>query len=172
MAPFQDSRIVSRGGLAASDGSCGVSGVGRIAAVQYAAIPWRRRDGELKILLVTTLNSKRWILPKGWPIPGLAPAESAAREAEEEAGVTGEVQPEPLGVFHYDKRRNTGATLRCRVEVFGLKVSRQRRSWPEKAARQICWCSPEEALAHVTEPGLRRVIGRFQKINRRNGRMH
>ena len=57
MAPFQDSRIVSRGGLAASDGSCGVSGVGRIAAVQYAAIPWRRRDGELKILLVTTLNS-------------------------------------------------------------------------------------------------------------------
>jgi len=138
-----------------------------VPGVQYAALPWRLIDGELQILLVTTLNTRRWIVPKGWPIPGLAPSDCAAHEAEEEAGVTGDVQPEPVGTFHYDKRRKAGDTLRCRVEVFALEVSRQRRSWPEKAARQTRWCSPEEALARVTEPGLRRVISRFRQTARR-----
>ncbi|MBV9570835.1 MAG: NUDIX hydrolase [Alphaproteobacteria bacterium] len=135
--------------------------------VQYAALPWRLVDGELQILLVTTLTTRRWIVPKGWPISGLAPSACAAHEADEEAGVTGDVQPEPIGTFHYDKRRKTGDTQRCRVEVFALEVSRQRRSWPEKSARETCWCSPEEAVARVTEPGLRRVIASFRQMARR-----
>jgi 8-oxo-dGTP pyrophosphatase MutT (NUDIX family) len=134
--------------------------------VQYAALPWRRMNGELQILLVTTLNTRRWIVPKGWPVPGLAPSDCAAHEAEEEAGVTGEVQPEPIGTFHYDKQRKAGDSLQCRVEVFALEVSRQRRNWPEKGAREACWCSPEEALARVSEPGLWRVIARFRQTAR------
>jgi len=136
------------------------------SVLQYAALPWRRVNGKLQILLVTTLNTRRWIVPKGWPVAGLAPPDCAAHEAEEEAGVVGEVHPEPVGAFHYDKRRKAGDSLRCRVEVFSLHVSRQRRSWPEKAARQTRWCTPEEALARVTEPGLRRVIVRFQQTAR------
>ena len=132
--------------------------------IQYGALPWRRVHGELQILLVTTLNTRRWIVPKGWPIPGLAPCDCAAHEAVEEAGVSGDMQSKPLGAFHYEKRLKSGETLHCKVEVFAMEVQRQRRKWPERAARESCWCSAEEALARVSEPGLRRLIARFVKL--------
>jgi 8-oxo-dGTP pyrophosphatase MutT (NUDIX family) len=53
--------------------------------------------------LVTTRRTKRWIIPKGWPIKGLKPSKTAAREAFEEAGVSGRVGAKPLGVFTYEK---------------------------------------------------------------------
>src|SRR5256885_13117275 len=92
----------------------------KVPGVQYAALPWRRVNGELQILLVATLNTRRWIVPKGWPIPGLDPSACAAHEAAEEAGVTGEVQSKPLGSFHYEKRLKSGDPLDCNVEVFAL----------------------------------------------------
>ena len=138
----------------------------KVPSVQYAALPWRRVHDELQILLVTTLNTRRWIVPKGWPIPGLAPCDCAAHEAAEEAGIGGHVQTKPLGSFHYEKRLKSGDTLACNVEVFAMEVVRQRRNWPEKSARKSCWCSTEEALARVSEPGLRRIIARFAKSNR------
>jgi 8-oxo-dGTP pyrophosphatase MutT (NUDIX family) len=131
--------------------------------VQYAALPWRRARGEVEILLVTTRRTRRWIVPKGWPIPGCTPAQCAAHEAFEEAGIAGEIAEKPLGSFRYEKRRKSGELLPCKVDVFPLEVLRQRRTWPEKAARSTCWCSPEEALARVREPGLRRVIARFAR---------
>jgi ADP-ribose pyrophosphatase YjhB (NUDIX family) len=131
--------------------------------IQYGALPWRRVHGELQILLVTTLNTRRWIVPKGWPIPGLAPSGCAAHEAAEEAGVNGDVQSRVYGSFHYEKRRKSGEVLSCQVEVFAMEVLRRRRSWPEKGARESRWCSVEEALARVSEPGLRRLIARFAK---------
>ena len=73
--------------------------------LQYAALPWRRVHGEVQILLVTTKTTGRWIVPKGWPIPGRKPAECAAREALEEAGVVGEVAAQAVGSFSYQKRR-------------------------------------------------------------------
>lgn len=140
-----------------------MSGVApKVPNVQYAALPWRESNGELQVLLVTSLTTKRWIVPKGWPVAGLSPTDCVAHEAEEEAGVMGEVLSEPIGTFHYDKRRKSGDTLRCRVEVFALKVTRQRRTWPEKSSREIRWCSPEEAASRVADPGLRRLIGRFK----------
>ena|SRR5947207_10968552 len=138
----------------------------KVPGVQYAALPWRRVHGELQILLVTTLNTRRWIVPKGWPIPGLAPCDCAAAEAAEEAGVRGDVQPAPLGSFQYEKRQKSGDTLQCKVEVFAMEVQRQRHNWPEKGTREVCWCSVEEALARVGEPGLRRLIARFGKATR------
>ena len=68
--------------------------------VQYGALPYRfSKDAALEILLVTTRGTRRWIVPKGWPIRGLRPAKSAAREAFEEAGVTGRIGPKPIGLF-------------------------------------------------------------------------
>lgn len=132
--------------------------------VQYAALPWRRANDDLEILLVTTLTTRRWIVPKGWPVPRLAPPDCAAHEAAEEAGVTGDVSSRPLGAFHYEKRRKSGEALHCRVEVFAMQVLNQRRSWPEKSIRQARWCSVEEALSRVSEPGLRRIIAKFAKM--------
>jgi 8-oxo-dGTP pyrophosphatase MutT (NUDIX family) len=136
----------------------------RRVSTQYAALPWRRVDGELQILLVTTLNTRRWIVPKGWPIPGLSPSGCAAHEAAEEAGVSGDVDSKPLGSFHYEKRLKSGTQQTCNIEVFAMRVLRQRRSWPEKGARKLDWCTVDEALARVGEPGLRRLIARFAKV--------
>jgi 8-oxo-dGTP pyrophosphatase MutT (NUDIX family) len=131
-------------------------------AAQYAALPWRKsRDNTIEILLVTTRRTGRWIVPKGWPIAGCSPSKSAAREAFEEAGVVGVIASEPLGSFPYDKARKAGGTVRCRVEVFALKVTQQRRSWPEKTLRQTRWCAADEALALAGDKGLRRVIAKF-----------
>jgi 8-oxo-dGTP pyrophosphatase MutT (NUDIX family) len=134
-----------------------------IVHIQYAALPWREGDNGLEILLITSRNTRRWIVPKGWPLPGRTPPECAAQEALEEAGVTGTVAPKPLGWFHYDKLRKSGEILPCKVQVFALEVSRQRRDWPEKSARHTRWCTPTEALTHVGEPGLRRIIMGFAR---------
>jgi 8-oxo-dGTP pyrophosphatase MutT (NUDIX family) len=135
----------------------------RVLDVQYAALPWRATDDAIEILLVTTLKTRRWIVPKGWPLAGRTPSESAASEALEEAGVLGEVASKSLGSFLYSKRRKSGDVTSCKVHVFPMRVVGQRRSWPEKSARETCWCSPEEALARVSDPGLRRLIARFTK---------
>jgi 8-oxo-dGTP pyrophosphatase MutT (NUDIX family) len=112
------------------------STVSNIARIQYAALPWRRVDNAIRILLITTRNTRRWIVPKGWPLEGYTPRECAAQEALEEAGVLGEVSPKPLGWFCYNKLRKTGEIVPCRVQVYPMEVLRQRRTWEEKAARQ------------------------------------
>ncbi len=131
---------------------------------QYGALPWRIADGTLQILLITTRRTGRWIIPKGWPIDDHAPHHSAAREALEEAGLIGAVDEAPLGAFRYRKERKSGAVLPCTVTVFALRVIRQRKTWPEKAAREVRWFSLEEALAAVAEPELRRLIMKFGRI--------
>jgi 8-oxo-dGTP pyrophosphatase MutT (NUDIX family) len=138
----------------------GVSGVKSEIGSQYAALPWRWTDDHLEILLITTLSTKRWVVPKGWPLEGRSPCECAAQEALEEAGVVGTTTPHPVGSFHYLK---TGETISCRVAVFALEVERQRRTWPEKALRQTCWCSVDEALTRISDPGLKRLIAKFAK---------
>ena len=80
-------------------------------------------------------------MPKGWPIDGLSPSASAAREALEEAGISGVIDPTPLGRFHYMKELREREAVPCRVEVFALKVTRQRKHWQEQDARECRWSS-------------------------------
>lgn len=131
--------------------------------IQYGALPWRQSGDALQILLITTLNTRRWIVPKGWPLDGKSPFDCAAQEAMEEAGISGEIEKTPLGSFQYNKVRKNGDVLSCRVDVFPMRVSRQRRRWADKHMRETCWCSLEEALERVSEPGLRRLISKFAK---------
>jgi 8-oxo-dGTP pyrophosphatase MutT (NUDIX family) len=134
--------------------------------VQYAALPWRANGGRLEILLITTLKTHRWIVPKGWPVETLSPRACAAQEALEEAGVSGPVSEKAIGSFRYFKRRKDGAALPCRVEVFALEVAQQRKTWAEKGAREFRWCSVAEATLCVSEPGLRQIIIRFAETMR------
>lgn len=133
---------------------------------QVAALCWRhspKRNSQLEILLITSLNSKRWILPKGWPEAELSAAENAAREAFEEAGVTGKVGPEPIGTYHYLKEKKDGGGRPCSVDVFALAVSKQLDDWPEKNIRQLAWMPVEQAAALISEPGLRQILRNFRK---------
>ncbi len=126
--------------------------------VQYAALPYRQDDDTVEVLLVTSLGTKRWIIPKGWPMSGRRPHEAAAREALEEAGVVGTVGREAIGTYHYEKRRKSGATVPCTVEVFPLDVGTQRKRWPEKGRREVKWMPPEEAAKTVSDTELGEII--------------
>lgn len=130
---------------------------------QVAALCWRHGPRGTEILLVTSLNSKRWILPKGWAEAELTLAESAAREAFEEAGVTGRIEAKPSGSYYYLKQKREGGGVPCRVDVFALKVTKTHDDWPERGARRLEWVTPTQAAARITEPGLRDVLRAFRK---------
>ena len=133
---------------------------------QYAALPWRMQDGALEVLLITTLTTHRWIVPKGWPMDGKAPSETAAQEALEEAGIAGAIDAHPLGSYTYKKLRKSGEVVTCKVDVFPLEVKTQKRSWAEKATRECNWLPVQEAMTRVQEPGLRRLLLKFANTHR------
>jgi len=113
-------------------------------------------------MLVTSRKTKRWIIPKGWPMTRMAPHAAAAQEALEEAGVVGRVANKPIGSYSYDKRLRTGAVIVCEVHVFPLEVEGQQDDWPEKGKREIRWLSPEEAAAAVEEDVLGNIIRKLR----------
>lgn len=118
-------------------------------------------DAAIQILLITSRESKRWVIPKGNPAPGASPHQGAASEAEEEAGVLGPVCPTPLGSYRYRKRRRNGASLMVDVEVFPLAVSRELEGWKEAKERERRWFSLSEAADAVEEEDLRELIRSF-----------
>jgi 8-oxo-dGTP pyrophosphatase MutT (NUDIX family) len=129
-------------------------------AVQYAALPYRG-DQDVEILLLTSRDTGRWVLPKGWPMRGRKPRDAARREALEEAGVEGRVGKHPIGSFHYLKHLADGASVTCKVIVYPLAVERQRRRWLEQDQRKVGWFSPKEAALVVHEPELAALLASF-----------
>ncbi|MGE5565043.1 MAG: NUDIX hydrolase [Parcubacteria group bacterium] len=132
-------------------------------SVQYGALPWRIADGELQVLLITTRRTRRWMIPKGWPMDDRAPHEAAAQEAWEEAGLRGAVGAEPVGAFHYDKVRKSGEVKRLRVDVFPLAVTHEALSWPEAHERERRWFPQSAAADAVREPELKALLAGFRR---------
>jgi 8-oxo-dGTP pyrophosphatase MutT (NUDIX family) len=128
--------------------------------IQYAALPYTVADGRISILLVTSRDTGRWIVPKGWPERKTKPHVQAAREAFEEAGVTGKVTKEPFGTYLYEKRLRVG-TVTCSVDVYLLKVEREVEDWPERHQRARRWVSPAEGLQMVEDVGLAELLLRL-----------
>ena len=135
------------------------------ARQQFAALPFRDGNG-LEVMLVTSRETRRWVLPKGWPIKGLKPHSVAAREAMEEAGLTGKIAKEPIGSYRYIKRLRNGAGIACEVGVFPMAVEKQRRNWPERDQRATSWFALQDAAALVDEPELRDLILGFAPAQR------
>ena len=137
----------------------------RKARRQYGALPYKvsAEDG-VRVMLVTSRETKRWIIPKGWPMKDRKPYMAAKREAFEEAGVVGRIGKRPIGAYSYDKRLKTDATVACKVEVFPLKVSKQHEEWPERAQREGRWFSPDEAAGFVEEEELREIIRKLPEL--------
>jgi 8-oxo-dGTP pyrophosphatase MutT (NUDIX family) len=129
---------------------------------QVAALPFRTDpNGQVEFLLVTSRETRRWVIPKGWPMRGKKPYRAAEREAYEEAGVVGEIEQSALGSYGYDKRLDNGSAVPCEVTVFPLRVVNQRKRWPEMNEREARWFTPEEAAEAVAEEGLRELLIRF-----------
>jgi 8-oxo-dGTP pyrophosphatase MutT (NUDIX family) len=130
--------------------------------LQVAALPWRMgKKGTVEIMMVTSRDTRRWVLPKGWPEGEESLSEAAAREAQEEAGVSGRIAIAELGSYYYGKRLPTGLERRCQVLVFPLEVSRIADKWPEKKRRTRQWFTPAAAAKAVQEPDLAELIAEF-----------
>jgi 8-oxo-dGTP pyrophosphatase MutT (NUDIX family) len=109
------------------------------------------------VLLITSRDTGRWIIPKGWRAKRLKDHEAAAREAAEEAGVSGKVKSKPIGNYTYPKI--DGACARpLRVDVFLLLVRRERDRWPEQDQRRRAWFDVREAAREVGELELQTLI--------------
>ncbi|SFR32763.1 8-oxo-dGTP pyrophosphatase MutT, NUDIX family [Yoonia tamlensis] len=128
---------------------------------QFAALCWRLRDGNVEICLVTTRNSGRWILPKGWPIHKQTPADSAAIEAYEEAGIRGDAIDRCLGAYSYVKPLKSGEAPII-VMVYPVRVRKELRKWPERGQRKRKWFSPKKAAKKLQEPALQQIVASFK----------
>ncbi|MHA6263680.1 NUDIX hydrolase [Arenibacterium sp. CAU 1754] len=129
---------------------------------QFAALCYRVKQGKLKILLVTSRGSGRWIVPKGWPMDKQTPAAAAAQEAWEEAGVVGKAQDRCLGLYSYLKTMENGKQqLPCVAMVYPVLVQSLAADFPEKDQRRRKWFSPRKAAARVAEPELARMLRDF-----------
>ena len=120
---------------------------------QSGVLAYRRGAAGVEVVLITSRRRRRWVIPKGVVERGLSPAESAAKEALEEAGVIGAVDPESVGRYQY---RKWGGT--CTVEVFLLEVREARQEWAEAEFRERQWLSPSQASRRVEEPALRELL--------------
>ena len=130
---------------------------------QFAALPWRRdAAGAVEVLLITSRETRRWVIPKGWPIKGIKAWKSAAQEAFEEAGLLGKVGKRPVGAYAYDKRLKSGRLQHVRVAVFGLQVEQEAEAYPEAGQREKQWLAPTEAARVVDEPELMVLLATFK----------
>jgi 8-oxo-dGTP pyrophosphatase MutT (NUDIX family) len=121
----------------------------------------------VEVLLITSRDTGRWIIPKGWPIKGFKPAETAAREAYEEAGVRGRVSGRSLGRFVYEKWvEDRIASFPCEVQVFPLLVKTQLKKWPECRQRKVRWLAVPAAAAVIDDGNLRKLILEIKKHRR------
>ncbi len=132
---------------------------------QYAALCYRvkGKTGAVEVLLLTSRDTGRWVIPKGWPMDGKTSYEVAAREAYEEAGVRGTVESGTIGCYHYPKVLKNGLKVTCKVQVYVLEVSTIAKSFKEKGERKFDWVSCDEAAKRVNEPELRDLFLLFKR---------
>lgn len=129
--------------------------------MQVAALPWRRNGDTVEIMLVTSRDTGRWVLPKGWPEADEEFCHAAAREASEEAGLTGSISRTEAGRYFYLKAANDGQDIPCEVVVYPLEVGAMAGKWKEKRQRKRQWVSADEAAGMVREPDLSALISAF-----------
>lgn len=126
---------------------------------QVAALCTKGEGDDLRVLMITSRGTGRWILPKGWPIDGLNAPGAALREAWEEAGVKqARAESEAIGTYDYDKTLDNGAVVPVETHVFAARVIELSDDYPESDERTRRWVRPQEAADMVNEPGLRDIL--------------
>jgi 8-oxo-dGTP pyrophosphatase MutT (NUDIX family) len=129
---------------------------------QVAALCYRKRQGKLEVMLVTSRGRGRWILPKGWHELEKAAHETAAIEAYEEAGIIGSANRKPFARFRSEKLMDTGLSVPTSVDVFLLKVDKQQAKFPEAGQRKLEWLPVRKAIKRADDPGVRKVLQLFE----------
>ncbi len=136
----------------------------RSVAKQIAALPFHwDKNGKLRVLMVTSRDRGRWIMPKGWTMDGKKPWQAAKIEALEEAGAVGYVADQAIGAYHYTKNLGKGRSVRCRVTVYPMVVDKLKRRWKERDERKRHWFSLNKAAKLVEEPELSDLLRELAK---------
>jgi 8-oxo-dGTP pyrophosphatase MutT (NUDIX family) len=128
---------------------------------QYAALCYRYGTDGLEVLLLTSRDTGRWVMPKGWPMEGRQCHAVAEREAYEEAGVKGKADKQLYGTYHYQKGLKNGLSVVCKVQLYPLLVETMLNKFPEKGTRELAWVRCEEAASRVNEPELKQLLADF-----------
>jgi 8-oxo-dGTP pyrophosphatase MutT (NUDIX family) len=132
---------------------------------QAGVIAYRILDGKIQVLLMTSRDTGRWIIPKGNVNGRSTPLKVAAREAYEEAGVKGTITSSiPLGFYTYFKKLGSGEARAATVEVYVLRVKQRLKKWPEKSERKLFWVSTKKAIRLVQEPGVVPLLLRLMEL--------
>lgn len=129
--------------------------------LQVAALPWRSTGNGVEVMLITSRDTGRWVLPKGWVEKDEKLWRAAEREAEEEAGLTGQMARNEAGRYFYAKVMKIGPAVACEVKVYPLEVTAVADKWKEKGMRERQWFAAAEAARLVDEPDLGDIIRRF-----------
>lgn len=132
--------------------------------LQFAALcyRWTEKRKDIEILVITSRDTGRWVIPKGWPMERRTAREVAEREAFEEAGVIGTATEASIGTYDYLKGLNGGIKVPCKVQVHALEVKKMAKDFKEKGMRRLEWVSCEEAALRVDEQALKELILSFQ----------
>ena len=125
---------------------------------QIAALPLRWNGSRVEVLMITSRDTGRWIVPKGWTMKDEKPWAAAAIEAMEEAGARGQIAREVFGTYRYDKTLDDGAVQPCRVRVYPMMVERLQDGWKEKGQRERRWFPLAKAADRVDEPELAAML--------------
>ncbi|WP_371347156.1 NUDIX hydrolase [Ancylobacter sp. IITR112] len=128
----------------------------QVAALAYRVTP----GGQIEVLVMTSRETQRVVIPKGWPMKNRKDWKSAEIEARQEAGVVGDVGRKRLGQYLYWKRLDTHFAL-VKVSVYPLAVRRQLADWPERHERMQAWLPAEDAALLIDEPELGAILLEF-----------
>jgi 8-oxo-dGTP pyrophosphatase MutT (NUDIX family) len=138
---------------------------------QYGAVCFRYvgETPKIEVLVISSRDTGRWIVPKGWPMKKKKPHEAAAIEAWEEAGVRGTVRKTAVGRYTYLKFLDDGDVVPTIVDLFQIEVTVQKDEFKEKGQRIIAWVEPDEAARRVRELELKSLLVDFQPKGKRRG---
>ena len=150
MGPLVKQLPISVGGAKKSD-----------VRTQFAALCYRVVKKKVKVLVISSRGTGRWIVPKGWPMDGKTPADAALQEAWEEAGVIGKVVSAPLGLYSYQKVQDDAPDFPCVAVVYAVKVKSLAKEFPEAGERRVKWVGRKKAARLVDEPELSRILRDF-----------
>jgi len=129
----------------------GSSRTAKSLPLQVAAVCYRRRDGEIEFLLVNTNGGNKWTFPKGSPDARLSHSQAAEREAAEEAGAIGTIEPRHFHLYIHSKGVfwQPGGVQEFVVKAFLMEVRQMRR--PDEPMRKPTWFSPEETKRRLAK---------------------
>lgn len=130
----------------------------RPAFIQVGALCLRGEKTTQEVLLISSLRTGRWIIPKGWPMKDKSLSQAAEIEAWEEAGVTGQIERRPMGFYTYLKDRGKKLGITCEVHVFEMRGITLSEEYPEQGRRERKWVRLDEALKLVEEPELLKIL--------------